>query len=215
MSLSEKLRENPLFQEFDSDELELLTTFMEEVSFVEGEQIFNEQSPTTAVYFILNGRVTIYRAIVGASNFITILEKNDVFGEIAFVDQQYRSASASALDATTVARFEFGHFDVIQSQSPVMGIKFLKAIIREITRKFRAVNSNIDLKSSEQTINDLIIGRQKVKISTDSAEYLCVIMYADKSGPNPLVKIDLSGQTILIPFSQIRTISLPNKYGKF
>ncbi len=215
MSLAERLRESPLFNEFTNDDLELLTTFMEEVSFAEGEPIFSEQSPTTAVYFILSGRVTIYRSLVGASNFITILEKNDVFGEIAFVDQQYRSASANALDATSVARFDYGHFDVIQNQSPVLGIKLLKSIIKEITRKFRAVNSNIDLKSSEQTINDLIIGRQKVKITTETAEYICIIMYADKSGVNPLVKIDLTGQTILIPFSQIRTISLPNKYGKF
>ncbi|KAF1081770.1 MAG: hypothetical protein GQF41_2110 [Candidatus Rifleibacterium amylolyticum] len=215
MSISDKLRENQLFSEFTGDELELLATFMEEASFDEGQPIFSEQSPTTAVYFILSGRVTIYRALVGASNFITILEKNDIFGEIAFVDQQYRSASANALDATTVAMFEYSHFDIIQNQSPLLGIKLLKAIIREITRKFRAVNSNIDLKSSEQTINDLIIGRQKVKITTDSAEYICIIMYADKSGTNPLVKIDLSGQTILIPFSQIRTICLPNKYGKF
>ena len=204
-----------MFSEFTSEELDLLTTFMEEATYNDGQPIFGEQSPTTAVYFILSGRVTIYRAIVGASNFITILEKNDIFGEIAFVDQQYRSASANALDATTVAMFEYSHFDVIQNQSPLLGLKLLKAIIREITRKFRAVNSNIDLKSSEQTINDLIVGRQKVRITTDSAEYICIIMYADKSGANPLVKIDLNGQTILIPFSQIRTISLPNKYGKF
>jgi len=215
MNISEKLRENPLVSEFTSEELDLLTTFMEEATYNDGQPIFGEQSPTTAVYFILSGRVTIYRAIVGASNFITILEKNDIFGEIAFVDQQYRSASANALDATTVAMFEYSHFDVIQNQSPLLGLKLLKAIIREITRKFRAVNSNIDLKSSEQTINDLIVGRQKVRITTDSAEYICIIMYADKSGANPLVKIDLNGQTILIPFSQIRTISLPNKYGKF
>jgi len=215
MNLAGRLRENPLFNEFSNDDLELMTTFMEEVSFGEGEPIFSEQSPTTAVYFILSGRVTIYRALVGASNFITILEKNDVFGEIAFVDQQYRSASANALDATTLAKFEYSHFDVIQNQSPALGIKLLKAIVREITRKFRAANSNIDLKSSEQTINDLIVGRQKVRITTETAEYICVIMYADKSGVNPLVKIDLSGQTILIPFTQIRTIALPNKYGKF
>ena len=80
------------------------------------------------MYFILNGRVNIYRAIVGTSNFITILEKNDVFGEIAFVDQQYRSASVNALDATTVAKFEYSHFDVIQSQSQVIGIKLLRLI---------------------------------------------------------------------------------------
>jgi len=179
------------------------------------EVIFNEQSPTTAVYFILHGRVTIYRSLMGYSNFITILEKNDIFGEVAFVDQQTRSAAANALDDTQVAKFNYDHFDIIQKQSPVIGMKLLKALMKELTQKFRAVNAGIDLKSSEQTISELISSKQKVKISTENTEYICAIMYADKTGVNPFVKIDLNGQTILIPFSQIRSIALPNKYGKF
>lgn len=215
MALHERLRENPFFVDFNDEELVMLTTFMGEESFSEGQIIFNEQSPTNAVYFILYGRVTIYRSLYGQSNFITILEKNDVFGEIAFADQNARSASANALDSVMVAKFEYEHFDVIQKQNPALGMKLLRALIKEITRKFRAVNSSLDLKSSEQTINDLIVARQKVKISTENSEYICAIMYADKSGVNPFVKIDVSGQTILIPFNQIRTITLPNQYGKF
>lgn len=215
MAMFEKLRDNPFFSCFSEDELRVLADFTEEQSFKEGEIIFNEQSPTTAVYFILHGRVTIYRSLMGCSNFITILEKNDIFGEVAFVDQQTRSAAANALDDTQVAKFNYDHFDIIQKQSPVIGMKLLKALMKELTQKFRAVNAGIDLKSSEQTISELISSKQKVKISTENTEYICAIMYADKTGVNPFVKIDLNGQTILIPFSQIRSIALPNKYGKF
>lgn len=215
MSVFANFRENPFFNNFNDDELRILADFTQEQTFKEGEMIFNEQSPTTAVYFITHGRVTIYRSLMGHSNFLTILEKNDIFGEVSFADQQARSASANALDDTTVAKFGYEHFDIIQGQNPVIGMKLLKALMMELTQKFRAVNSGIDLKSSEQTINELITSRQKVKITTENAEYICAIMYADKTGTNPFVKIDLSGQTILIPFSQIRSIALPNKYGKF
>lgn len=215
MSVYEKFRENSFFNEFSDDELRILADFTEEQTFAEGEVIFNEQSPTTAVYFILHGRISIYRSLMGHANFLTILEKNDIFGEVSFADQQARSASANALDESVVAKFGYDHFDIIQSQSPVIGMKLLKAIMKEITQKFRAVNSGIDLKSSEQTISELISSKQKVKITTENAEYICAIMYADKTGANPFVKIDLSGQTILIPFSQIRSIALPNRFGKF
>lgn len=215
MSVYEKFRENSFFNEFSDDELRILADFTEEQTFSEGEVIFNEQSPTTAVYFILHGRISIYRSLMGHANFLTILEKNDIFGEVSFADQQARSASANALDESVVAKFGYEHFDIIQSQSPVIGMKLLKAIMKEITQKFRAVNSGIDLKSSEQTISELISSKQKVKITTENAEYICAIMYADKTGANPFVKIDLSGQTILIPFSQIRSIALPNRFGKF
>ncbi len=215
MSLFQSLRDNPFFNDFTDDEMRILADFAEEQSYKEGEVIFSEQSPTTAVFFIVHGRVTIFRSLMGCSNFLTILEKNDIFGEVAFVDQQARSAAANALDDTSVAKFNYDHFDIIQKQSPVIGMKLLKALMRELTQKFRAVNAGIDLKSSEQTISELISSKQKVKISTENAEYICAIMYADKSGVNPFVKIDLTGQTILIPFSQIRSIALPNKYGKF
>lgn len=215
MAVYEKFRDNPFFRDFSEDELKILADFTEEQSYIEGETIFNEASPTTAVYFILHGRVSIYRALMGHSNFLTILEKNDIFGEVAFADQQARTASASALDDVLVAKFAYEHFDVIQNQSPVIGMKLLKAILREVTQKFRAVNAGIDLKSSEQTISELISTKQRVKITTENAEYICAIMYADKTGANPFVKIDLTGQTILIPFSQIRSIALPNRFGKF
>ena len=214
MSVYEKFRENDFFDEFDDEELKILADFTEEIKVNEGEVIFNEQSPTTAVYFILFGRISIYRTIMGQSNFLSILEKNDVFGEISFADQQNRSAGAYALDEALVAKLKYDHFDIIQKQNPVIGMKLLKAIMKEITQKFRAVNSGIDLKSSEETIKELILSKQKVKITTDT-EYICSIMYADKSGTNPFVKIDLSGQTILIPFSQIKSITLPNRYGNF
>ncbi len=215
MTMMQNLRDNPFFNDFTDDELHVLSNFTEEQNFHEGETILTEQSPTTAVYFILHGRVTIFRSLMGCSNFLTILEKNDIFGEVAFADQQARSAAANALDDTAVARFNYDHFDVIQKQNPVIGMKLLRSLMRELTQKFRAVNSGIDLKSSEQTISELISTKQKVKITTENAEYICAIMYADKSGVNPFVKIDLTGQTILIPFSQIRSIALPNKYGKF
>lgn len=215
MSLTDKLRDNPLFSEFNAEELAGLADLTAEVEYKAGDVIFDEKSPTTAVYFILNGRVNIFKMLHGVSNFLTILEKNDVFGEVSFADHQERSASASALDDAQIAKFAYEHFDVIQQQHPVIGMKLLKALMKELTRKFRAVNAGLDVKSSEQTLYDLITTKQKVKISTNETDYICAIMYSDKSGPNPFIKIDLAGQTVLIPFHQIKSISLPNKYGKF
>ena len=97
MSVYEKFRENPFFNEFSDDELRILADFTEEQSFGEGEVIFDEKSPTTAVYFILHGRISIYRSLMGHTNFLTILERNDIFGEVSFADHQARSASALAI----------------------------------------------------------------------------------------------------------------------
>jgi len=215
MSLQTKLRDIHYFTEFSDGELKILCDLMEEVVFKADEVVFNEKSPTTAVYFILSGRINIFKMLFGSANFLTILEQGDLFGEVAFSDQKDRSASASAMDDTVMAKFAYEHFDVIQKQNPEIGMKLLRVLMKELTRKFRAVNSGLDVKSSEQTIVDLITTKQQVKISTQETDYFCSIMYADKSGPSPFVKIDLKGQVILLPFMQVKSITLPNKFGKF
>ncbi|MBF0406894.1 MAG: cyclic nucleotide-binding domain-containing protein [Candidatus Riflebacteria bacterium] len=215
MNLIEKLPELPLFQDFSRDEIKTLAGLMQVIEAKEKEVIFDEKSPTSAVYFILSGRVSIYKMLHGAANFLTILEKGDLFGEVAFVDQKARSASASALDDVKLAKFAYEHFEVIQKQAPVVGMKLVVLLMRELARKFRAVNAGLDLKSLEHTINELIVMKQQVKVTTSDTEYICSILYFDRVSNNPFLKIDYKSQTILLPFSQIKSIILPNQYGKF
>lgn len=216
MSINERLESFPFFEDFTRDELSQLATFMEDKEFKNGEIIIDEVHSSTSMFFILKGRVKIFRMLTKASNFITILEPTDLFGDVSFVDQQTRSASASACEDVRLAEFSLEHFDVISRQQPQLGIKFLMRLAREITRKFRAVDSGVDVKSSDQTINDLIVSGQEIRISTTSGvDYHCKITYADKSQALPMLKIDVKGQMILVPFNQVKTITLPNKYGKF
>ena len=215
MSLAEKLAENPSFAVFSPQELETLCTFMEEVKYKENDVIFDEHAPTNAVYFVLQGRVNIFKQLHGMTNFLTILERNDVFGEVAFVDQQARSASAKALDDCCLAKFVYEHFDVIQRQAPQVGMKFILQLMKELSRKFRAVNAGLDLKSLEHTINDLILSKQQVKVSTMDNEYYCNILYFDRGHSSPFMKIDLKAQVMLLPMNQFKSITLQNGFGKF
>lgn len=215
MSLAARLAESPVFSAFSPEELETLCTFMEEVKYGENEVIFDEQAPTKAVFFVLSGRVNIFKQLHGMTNFLTILDRNDIFGEVAFVDQQARSASARALDDCVLAKFVYDHFDVIQRQAPQVGMKFILQLMRELARKFRALNAGLDLKSLEHTINELILSKQQVKVSTVDAEYYCNILYFDRGHSSPFMKIDVKGQVVLLPMGQIKSITLQNKFGKF
>jgi len=215
MALHEQLAEFPMFSVFTNDELKTLSEFMQKVTFNEGETIFDEKSPTNAVYFILSGRVNIYKMLHGSVNFLTILDKGDVFGEVAFVDQQARSASTKALDECSLAKFLYEHFDVIQKQAPHIGMKLTIQMMKELSRKFRAVNSGLDLKTLEHTLNELILSKQPVKVSTSDVEYICNILYFDRTTNSPIMKINIKDQVVLLPFSQIKSITLQNKFGKF
>lgn len=216
MSLAERLAEFPFFQDFAMEEIEQLSTFMEEKEYETDQMIIDEANPTVSMFFLLKGRVKVFKAINKASNFLTILEKPDIFGEVAFTDQQARSASASACEAVKVAELSHEHFDIIARQHPQLGIKFLQRLVRELSRKFRAIDAGVDVKSTDQTISDLIVSGETVKINTtDGIEYICKIKYADKSQLLPMLKLDMKGKTILVPFGQVKTISLADQFGKF
>jgi CRP-like cAMP-binding protein len=216
MSISEKLRYFEFFEDFTNEELEQLTMFMDESNHEKEDIIINENKEATTVFFILKGRVKIFKMLSGASNFLTILEKNDIFGEVSFVDKKLRTASAVAIEDTHTASMNLEHFNVISKQNPQLGIKFIKSLMKELTRKFRAVNDGLDIKSSDYTIHELIESGQKIKVSTTfETEYIGKILYADKSQAIPMLKIDSNDQVILIPFNQVKAIILPSKYGHF
>ncbi|RCK78356.1 MAG: transcriptional regulator, Crp/Fnr family [Candidatus Ozemobacter sibiricus] len=216
MSLAEKLREFEVLSGFSMDDLEQLASLMEEVAYEDGQTIIDEQSQSTALFFILSGRVKIHKMLAGQLKILTLLDKYDLFGEVAFVDNMVRSASATTVGPVKIAKFTSEHFTIIKKQNPTLAVEFLIRLTRELSRKFRAVNEGLDIKSSEHTINELILSGQQVRVSTtNDVDYLCTIKYADKTQNFPLMKIEVKGKIILIPFHQIKSIHLADRYGHY
>ncbi len=215
MSVSRDLRELPVFSEFRDEEAKVFAQLMEEREFQDGEIIFDERSPSSPLCFILSGRVSIFKSKEGAGNFITILERFDLLGEVSFIDEKPPSACAKALGPTRLGCLSRESFKKIEKENPPLSNTFLFRLVKELSRRFRAVNEGADLKSSDQTIAELITSGTQVKVSTTTLDYVCKILYCDKNCMNPLLKVDLKGYTLLIPFGHIRSIGLPNREGKF
>ncbi|HNV72505.1 MAG TPA: cyclic nucleotide-binding domain-containing protein, partial [Candidatus Ozemobacteraceae bacterium] len=199
------------------EDMNMLASLMEEVEYEPKELIVGEKQETTHLYFLLSGRAQIYKMSSGQVNILTVLEKNDLFGEVSFVDRQVRSACVSALDKCSVAILKLEHFDVIKKQAPAFGMDLLMALMKELTRRFRAVNEGLDIKSPEYVIQELILSGQQVMVNTKSGqEYICIVKASDRSQSLPMLKIGIqSGQTLMIPFHEIKAIVFPNKFGKY
>ena len=65
--------------------------------FKDGEVIFKEGDPPGAVYIVISGEVEIYRTV--NDNRVVLAKRSweEVFGEMALVDNNPRSASAQAI----------------------------------------------------------------------------------------------------------------------
>ncbi len=217
MSLQEQLGQNRIFEGFSQDDLGMLASLMEEMKYQDGELILSETAePSSNIFFILSGKVQIFKHVSGIINILTVLDKNDIFGEVAFVDRKMRSASAKALGPVTLALLRYEHFNIIKKQAPALGMDFLMCLMGELTRKFRAVNEGLDIKSPEYAMQELVSSSQQVMVTTKGGgEYTCTIVSADRSPHNPFMKLDVKGQTILLPLHEVKSIIFPNRYGKF
>jgi CRP-like cAMP-binding protein len=86
------LRQVPLFEDFDDDDLERLARQMKERTFPEGSAVTTEGDTGAGFFVITEGNANV---TVGGEHRAT-LGPGDHFGEIALIDEGVRSASITA-----------------------------------------------------------------------------------------------------------------------
>jgi CRP/FNR family transcriptional regulator, cyclic AMP receptor protein len=94
-----------LFQEqkLSTMEINFLSSLSREKRFRPGEVIFREGESGEVMYVVLDGRVMISKYISGAGEeALAFLERGDYFGEMALIDNQPRSADATAHEGGAV-----------------------------------------------------------------------------------------------------------------
>lgn len=75
---------------------------IEKKRFDDGERIFSEGDPGSEVFRVLSGAVVITKEVGGRSLILEVLRTGEIFGEMAFLAESTRTASASALGSTVI-----------------------------------------------------------------------------------------------------------------
>ncbi len=97
------LRRHPLFANLDAAILGELVRYAVIRRFGNGELIFRHGDAGNALYGILGGRVRIFApGPEGGEITLNLMEPGELFGEIAAIDGKPRTASAIAMEATTL-----------------------------------------------------------------------------------------------------------------
>jgi len=97
------LRQIPLFQLLDDNELAALTDQLEVRKYWKGQMVFWQGSPGDTMFLVHSGRVELYiKDKNGDVVNLNCAEPGDMFGELALLDQQPRSANAKATADTTL-----------------------------------------------------------------------------------------------------------------
>lgn len=134
-----------LQQDLSQMEANFLASLSKGERFRGGDTIFRQGEVGDRFYFVLNGRVRISKAIPGAGEeALAILERGEVFGEMALVDGRPRTADAVAHEEVAEllmirASVLSGLLDIKKLSSP----RLLKMLCRTIARRLRTLDEKI------------------------------------------------------------------------
>jgi CRP/FNR family cyclic AMP-dependent transcriptional regulator len=102
------------------------------VEYSPNEIIFCEWEPGNEFYFIQSGNVRIVKLIQNREKNLSVLTDGDVFGEMAILEEQPRSATAIAMDHVKLLKFHRDNFDTLMSGNPALAYKLLVIFSKRI-----------------------------------------------------------------------------------
>lgn len=139
------LKRVPLFSPLADEMLAALAPHLRRRAFRRNTMIFHRDQTGDALYIIETGKVRVFLPTESGEEFsIDVLGPGDVFGEMALLDGQPRSASAITLEDTAVHVLGHTEFQRHVAASP----EFASALLAMLSRRIRHVLDNAEILAS-------------------------------------------------------------------
>jgi len=135
-----KIEGQPLFAEFNSEELTELLDLLDPVFAEDGEVIVKQDDRGDCMYILVEGEARITHRRAGRAIGLGIIRPGDFFGEIALVDYGPRSADVTALGKCTLLKITQATISALAGVYPTAAFKFLIAVGRILVGRLRASN---------------------------------------------------------------------------
>ena len=120
------------FSQISGEDLSQIALITDEVQFEDGDEIFHQGDGGQTLFFIIEGKVRIHAN--GVADDLAVLSERAVFGEMALLDSEPRSASATALTDVVCLKIERDDFNEILAEKS----EIAQGIIKVLTRRLRS-----------------------------------------------------------------------------
>lgn len=138
LSIVEKviiLKTVPMFSQTPDNVLADVAGLLDEVDASENETVFNKGDRGDSLYIIIDGKVRVH----DGERLLNYLGERDVFGEMALLDPEPRSASVTVVEPARFFRLDQAPFYDLMAERPEVAI----GIIRMLTSRLRNRVSDI------------------------------------------------------------------------
>jgi CRP/FNR family cyclic AMP-dependent transcriptional regulator len=134
------LKQSPMFSMVATDDLRLVAQALEKQQYFSGDHIFEINEQGDHLYILVSGKVGIsIDPDASSKTFITILEAGDSFGEMNLLDDLPRSATAHALENSTILALEKTRLKGLLQSYPEISI----GMLRSLSLRLRDANNRL------------------------------------------------------------------------
>jgi CRP/FNR family transcriptional regulator len=150
----ELLRSVPLFSDLEGEELERFSRVAVPRAFPAATRVFHEGDHSDACYIVRSGSFRVTREHSdGRAITLATLGPGDIFGELAMLDGEVRSASVESLADGELLALPAGEVRALLARHPDITVKLVAALVRRL----RTANERIS-RQSFQTVPSRVAG---------------------------------------------------------
>jgi CRP/FNR family transcriptional regulator, cyclic AMP receptor protein len=150
----ELLRSVPLFADLEEGELERFSQVAVPRSFPAGTRVFHEGDSSDACYIVSEGSFRVTREHSdGRAITLATLGPGEIFGELAMLDGDTRSASAESITDGTLLALPANDVRSLLGRNPEIALKLVAGLVRRL----RAANMRLS-RQSFQTVPSRVAG---------------------------------------------------------
>jgi sulfate permease, SulP family len=137
------LRDVGLFARFTPDELAAIEPYLKRTSFGAGSVVFREGDPGDELMVVTKGTASAYLTLPNTNVRLATFATGTIFGELAILDSGLRSATVTADEDLICYALTTADFAAMTAQAPLIAIRLLAAIGRELSNRLRTANRTI------------------------------------------------------------------------
>jgi sulfate permease, SulP family len=134
-----------VFAHMNEQEHAILKSILKSLEYRQGETVIREGDPGTELYIIARGSASVRLTLPGSERTTRLItfSPGTVFGELALLDQEARSATVTADNDLTCYVLALHDFHTLTLQHPAIAIKLLSNLARELSGRLRRANRTI------------------------------------------------------------------------
>jgi CRP-like cAMP-binding protein len=141
MAITTLLKRVQLFRGLNSAELEQVAAICQHIELQPGEVIIEQNTTGKEMYIIANGSVDVFVQGLDNARGLVMLGKAQVIGEMALIDQGYRSASVKATEeGASLYLIEHDAFYALCNEQNHIGFMVMRNLAIDVAFKLRHRN---------------------------------------------------------------------------